>query len=97
MYQPFYTYCANNFGVSLYRPIRTLDERICQGGGYGSFMFLQVGDESESFLAEVKKLDKVWLRPYGRRKNGTIVYRKRAGPFDSYEAHLSAIIEQYDN
>jgi hypothetical protein len=52
--------------------------------------YLQGSDDVEIIENQVKELEKIWFRKFGKG------YRKKFGPFSSYEEHLSYILSQYD-
>lgn len=72
-----YAYDTDRFGgVTLYTPSGE------------DFLYLQPGDDANTFLREIETLDKVW-RLNTRRP------RRKIGPLFCYEQHLSALIDQY--
>ena len=78
-----YTFKKLGYATELLRPDRT------------SFALLQ-GDSELQFLSEEAQILKIWTRCYGRNKAGERLYRKQFLNFNSYEAHMASIIEEYD-
>lgn len=52
-------------------------------------------DDAEIFRSDWEKIIAIWTRPFGKFKDGKTAYRKRFGPFKSYQEHFDMLASQY--